>query len=323
MLEKCKDYKEIIVTSCCELLDYEKDHRSNFRDEGNKTEWVFKGLRNSEYKLQTTLEREIRDVGIDTNELHKKHENAEEYRKFYNEELTSILQNGLDGQSVWDIESGLVRKFQRQYYHHGMSAPEEDNIMEWLALMQHYGAPTRLLDWTYSFFVAVFFALEQAEGDYCAVSVWALEKQSIINNVLYGDILPKYVRQCLVKDKDVKLCNTWKKVFRRKNGSKSFVFPANSFRLNKRLVVQQGDFLVPGDISKPFEDNLAEVLRKGNGSCFKLYKYVIQFDVKERRETLLHLHRMNINRASLFPGLEGFAMSLKTLLVSPENLIKP
>lgn len=320
MLEKCKDYKEISVTSCCELLDYEKDHRSNFRDEGNKTEWVFKGLKNSKYKLQTTLERAISDVGIDTNELHKKHENAEESMKFYNEELTKILQNGLDGQSVWDIESGLIRKFQRQYYHHDMSAPEEDNIMEWLALMQHYGAPTRLLDWTYSFFVAVFFALEQAEGDYCAV--WALEKQSIINNVLSGDILPKDARQWLVKDEDVKLYNTWEQVFGRKNGSKSFVFPANSFRLNKRLVVQQGDFLVQGDISKPFEDNLAEVLPGGKDS-YKLFKYVIKFDIKERSETLLHLHRMNINRASLFPGLDGFAASLRTLLASPKNLLKP
>lgn len=89
-----------------------------------------------------------------------------------------------------------------------------------------------------------------------------------------------------------------------------------------RLVIQQGVFFVPGDISKPFEDNLAEVLPRGKDS-YKLFKYVIKFDIKERRETLLHLHRMNINRASLFPGLEGFAASLRTLLVSPKNLLKP
>jgi hypothetical protein len=32
---------------------------------------------------------------------------------------------------------------------------------------------------------------------------------------------------------------------------------------------------------------------------------------------------MNINKATLFPGLGGFAESLKTLLVSPANLLHP
>jgi hypothetical protein len=28
--------------------------------------------------------------------------------------------------------------------------PDQDDWLEWIALMQHYGAPTRFLDWTYS-----------------------------------------------------------------------------------------------------------------------------------------------------------------------------
>ena len=38
---------------------------------------------------------------------------------------------------------------------------QDDNRLEWLALMQHYGAPTRLLDFTRSPYVACFFALEE------------------------------------------------------------------------------------------------------------------------------------------------------------------
>jgi len=37
--------------------------------------------------------------------------------------------------------------------------------------MQHHGAPTRLLDFTYSFYIAAYFALEESEKD-CAI--WAL-----------------------------------------------------------------------------------------------------------------------------------------------------
>ena len=44
--------------------------------------------------------------------------------------------------------------------------------MEWLALMRHYGAPCRLLDWTHTFWAAVFFAIEKAT-DFC--SVWVVD----------------------------------------------------------------------------------------------------------------------------------------------------
>ena len=51
-------------------------------------------------------------------------------------------------------------------------APNEDKWMEWRALIRHYGGPARLLDWTYSFFVAVFLAMQEAKDDeHCAV--WA------------------------------------------------------------------------------------------------------------------------------------------------------
>lgn len=52
--------------------------------------------------------------------------------------------------------------------------PADDNIPAWLFLMQHYGLPTRILDWSESPLVSLFFAMENRDFDDHDGTLWAL-----------------------------------------------------------------------------------------------------------------------------------------------------
>lgn len=124
--------------------------------------------------------------------------------------------------------------------------------------MQHHGAPTRLLDFTYSIYVATYFAVEEAEGDSVVWAIdgpWALQRSAALLRSAGKRGTRKMLKPFM--DEDEKVAHP---LFM----SKPYVaaaWPINPFRLNERLRVQQGAFLIQGDISKPFTENLGALSR--------------------------------------------------------------
>jgi len=253
------------------------------RVEGKK--WLFRGQTNAEWGLETTLERLARRFSIDFSELSK-------------------------------IEQGLLRKFQREASLYISTPPNKNDNMQWLALMQHHGSPTRLLDWTYSFFVATYFAFETAKLDsYCAIWMidydWLREKTK--------ESVPDYIRSFIEKDEDIKKPKTVKAIIDNSPPS-STVCRINPFHLNERLVLQQGTFLVPGDVTKSFMDNFYG-LCSSETSRDHFVKVILHADLSFTKEAISELHRMNINTSTLFPGIDGFAKSLANSVVIPEVVV--
>ena len=68
-------------------------------------------------------------------------------------------------------EEELIRVFKSHSHLYLDNLPEKTDTLEWLALMQHYGTPTRLLDMTFSPYVAAFFALETGQDDCCIYAI--------------------------------------------------------------------------------------------------------------------------------------------------------
>jgi FRG domain len=193
--------------------------------------------------------------------------------------------------------------------------------LEWLALIQHYGGPTRLLDFSYSFYLAAFFAIEKPKRREAA-AVWA------VNHTLLGErVAAKFEGKWPPKNSDrmnldhIAIVNDF---LARKREVEPFVISVAPERMNERLSIQQGLFLAPCDISARFEHNLAatfsldpETLRRREAAPWKGESLPAETAlVKIRLPQHLHtkalrdLYAMNVTSASLFPGLDGFARSL-------------
>lgn len=80
---------------------------------------------------------------------------------------------GVKGERLKWIEQVLIRRFKNEALPYLAYHPKSD--WEWLSLAQHHGLPTRLLDWSHSGLVAVFFATEKDDETDAAVYVYRLK----------------------------------------------------------------------------------------------------------------------------------------------------
>lgn len=80
-------------------------------------------------------------------------------------------------------EETLVYSFLRDHFKYHFS--NNENPWYLYALMQHHGLPTRLLDWTRSPLVSLYFALTQGSSNDCSAVVWVLNPY-ILNEKVIG-----------------------------------------------------------------------------------------------------------------------------------------
>jgi hypothetical protein len=216
----------------------------------------------------------------------------------------------------------------RAHMHIGQTLIPEDELT-WLALMQHYGIPTRLLDFTLSPFVALYFAVRHGGEKSTPARVWAMDSEAINGNfrrvtararirererkrtpghrvsfhpddaaserdVLRNDALA--MRRAA--EDALKAEGTFRRGLN-EHGCVCMTMPPS---FNPRLASQQGVFLLNCAEELTFEESLEKMMGAKPDWCET-------FDIAPDcfREVEERLFQSNIHEQSLFPDMEGLA----------------
>lgn len=208
--------------------------------------------------------------------------------------LSRYLQSYVPEMASWrEREERALRIFRRKAHNFLDDASVLADDLRCLALMQHHGAPTRLLDFTKSPYVAAFFALYKSTRD---AAVFALDTPTLWRLAPEGD------RSLRREEIDPRIKGNFERYFA--SNSKKILWVGEPEEMDRRLVAQSGTFVVPGVLDQTLE----EIIREYPSERPLLRKFVLPASM--RKEAMLALYRMNITHATLFPDLDGLSRSI-------------
>ncbi len=298
---------KVVMNSANDIALLDSTFLSNF---------YFRGQADAEWDLSSSLERMIKSL----------------YQR----------EDSFDIPRIYEVE--MLEEFKRKYplYEKHRIPAEGDNI-EWLSIMQHYGACTRLVDATESIYVALFMATQNPFSNSDA-AIWAINK-NILNSKkynLYRNNVNKKAPSISLSTAEAyayNYANSFIGCFYKRGECPQQIIAIKPKMSNERLSIQQGLFLMPTDISVPFKYNLDNYLpgvgfnRTDNSfnpmefSKFVEYSHddrnkahndnILMFKITIPRALKLGitklLSQMNISSETLFPGLSGLSQSLNRL----------
>jgi hypothetical protein len=190
--------------------------------------------------------------------------------------------------------------------------PPEHDLINWLILMQHYGAPTRLLDWSESPFVAAYFAYSEMPPSQREPAVlWAYDTALAITTLKEGDPPLRFPEPRDANFGAARL--PWadevnKLVHDHIEGRYVIPLPVAPINPDPRMIAQQAiltvDACLKGGSMYP--------LPAGTGGLDLIYR--IELPAEWRSAVLSDLAQMGITAAGLFPDIGGVALHASRII---------
>lgn len=197
------------------------------------------------------------------------------------------------GEDYQGLERHLIRNF-RKYAHRERPGP---TLWDWLSLAQHHGLPTRLLDWTFSPFIAAHFATATSPEE--EAIVWAVDCAAA------HELLPRELRQSL-QDEGATVFTTellaehaptLPELGRLGEGD-PFVLFFEPPSLDDRIVNQSAVLSTLSDVRAGMDDWLRQ--HPELSRAWRIPREV-KAEIRER------LDQANVTERVLMPGLDGLA----------------
>ncbi len=254
-----------------------------------------------------------------------------------NELLPSLVRNydrlNLDDYGMLKYEKMLLKQYGKYAIQY---LPYYFTPLDWVASAQHFGLPTRLIDWSFDPFCSLYFALslnKKPEEEYYKLIAVDLREQIYFNEIpvftvdathnnstnnamldnylLFVNSLLTY-SGCLSKTQNEKtkreFCNKMSKHFEDEvKTQKHKLFFCSIYDSNPRIIAQKGLFQIPRRfVDDEGNDIIDKDIISASQRLYKISKSI-------RGEILDILDKLNISTPRLFPDLQNICTYLKNI----------